>query len=458
VAAVALAGAVAAPAAGAAAFVPGSGTSSAGFARIQMRSSGAAIGFGLGVARTRYAGAQGNAEAASVDLGLFETLKKVPLACGYSMGALFPPGVPPAGVAVSSADGATEQQTASAGEGGPLQFGRQYGAAAPGTSADAAVDGMNLKLPGVLEALGGSASSRARLVPGEERISSADSALGSLSLGGGVVQLAGLRWIAGDSSGSTSIAQAGFSIGSVTVGGHVLPSAGPEQFAAALAAANTALAATGLILSPPEVTRDAGGASVGPLRLSVTATPTLRAVLDPALSALQPLRSQLLALAGPLQASPDCGLAKALGFGYLGLDLATLVLGEGGALDLDFGGARAGTDGTAYADPFASGFGLLPPALPARTTVPPLAATGPGAAAAPPVIVDAPVAAAPPPAGPSPPVLVRPVSQALAAMSCRSTHPSGGGCSVRRGQLAAWLALTLIAVLAAADRLRAWRS
>src|SRR5882757_8439371 len=65
-------------------FVPGTGTSSAGVARIQLRTSGVAIGFGLGVARTRFAGAQGNAEAASVDLGLFDTLSKAPLACGYS--------------------------------------------------------------------------------------------------------------------------------------------------------------------------------------------------------------------------------------------------------------------------------------------------------------------------------------------------------------------------------------
>jgi hypothetical protein len=119
----------AAPVSAATAFVPGTGTSSAGVARIQLRSSGAAVGFGLGVARTRFAGAQGNAEAANVDLGLFDTVSKAPLACGYSPGSIFPAGSMPSAVVVSSGDGAAEQRTAPAGAGSPVQLGSQYGAA-----------------------------------------------------------------------------------------------------------------------------------------------------------------------------------------------------------------------------------------------------------------------------------------------------------------------------------------
>jgi|GEM_PF-6107622 len=81
------------PAAAATTFVPGTGSAAAGVTRIALRSAGASIGFGLGQARSRFAGAQGNAEAAGVDLGLFDTVSQTPLACGYSPGAMFPPGV-----------------------------------------------------------------------------------------------------------------------------------------------------------------------------------------------------------------------------------------------------------------------------------------------------------------------------------------------------------------------------
>jgi hypothetical protein len=459
----------ASPAIAVTAFVPGTGTSSAGVARIQLRSSGAAIGFGLGVARTRFAGAQGNAEAASVDLGLVDTVAKAPLACGYSPNAIIPPGVVPAKVAVSSGDGATERRTASAGAGGPLQLGSQYGAAAPDASAAAIVDGVSLDLPGVLRLVGGTASSTARLVPGSQRQSSADSALSGLSLAGGLVQLDGLRWTAIHRTGAQSGADAGFSVASMRVGGQALPTAGPAQLKAAVAAANAALAPVGLFLGLPEVTPGAAGTAVGPLRLSVSATPPVRAALNAALAAIQPLRTQLLALAAPLQVGQGCGVSTALGLGYLGVDLVTLVLGEQGAIDLDLGGAAAGTAATTFANPFDTALGLVAAAArPPGTGAPPGAASSvgtplsqgplPAPPAAPPDRAGTSgqaVAAAP--NGPAlAPVPLAPVSLAPVSVSCRSVH--GGSCTGDHGPLVGWLVVCLIAVLAAADRLRARRS
>ncbi|HEY2834413.1 MAG TPA: hypothetical protein VGJ14_18470 [Sporichthyaceae bacterium] len=435
----------AAPASAATAFVPGTGTSSAGVARIQLRSSGAAIGFGLGVARTRFAGAQGNAEAANVDLGLFDTVSKAPLACGYSPGSIFPAGSMPEAVVVSSGDGAASQHTASAGAGSPVQLGSQYGAAAPNSSAQAAVDGMSMDLPGVLQVIGGTASSAAKLTPGKQRDSSATSAVSTLSLGGGLVQLSGIQWTAGDHTGAKTGTDGGFSVSSITVGGQTLPTGDPTQLQSAFAAANGALTPLGLSLNMPTVTRSKTGVIVSPLRLSVAATPTLRQALSQALIALQPVRTQLLTFVTPLQASPDCGLAKALGFGYLVADLATLVLGDGGAVDLDLGGTRAGTDGTAYANPFDSGFGLIhppalqPPGLPALPGNPPTF----GQPAVPQTTQSA----------TAPTVALHPVAMTPTAASCRSIQ--GGGCTTGHGRLAAWIALCLIAALAAADRLRA---
>jgi hypothetical protein len=311
------------------------------------------------------------------------------------------------------------------------------------------VDGTSLELPGVLRLLGGTAAATAKLVPGSLRSSSAQSYLAGLSLAGGLVELAGLRWTADHRSGAESHASAGFAVASVTVAGRNLPTGDPGQLQAALAAANTALAPSGLALGLPEVTRGSGGIAVGALRLSVAATPAVRAALSATLVAIQPIRTQLLTFVTPLQMNPDCGLAKALGFGYLLLDLATLVLGDQGAVDIDLGGARAGTDGTAYADPFASGYGrilpaLLPPAAPATTVADDVRTgrpAGPGPVPATAVSDDVRAGSA-----------TRPVALRPAALSCRSTH--GGGCATSHSGLAAWIALCLIVLLAAADRLR----
>lgn len=441
------------PAAAQAGFAPGTGTSASGVARVQVRSSGLAIGFGMGVVRSRFAGAQGNAEAASVDLGLFDTLAKAPLACGYSFEAIVPAGTVPARVVVSSGDGATEKRTASAGEGGPLQFGSQYGAAAPNASARSAVEGMSLDVPGVLRVVGGSASSAAQLVPGSRRQSAAASALSRLSLAGGIVELDGLRWNAAHRTGARPEASAGFSLASMSVGGQTLPTGDPDQLAAALAAANTALTPMGLTLTAPEVRRGTDGIEVGALRLSVSGTPALRAALNDALLSIQPLRTQLLESAAPLKAGEGCGLATGLGFGYLVLDVATLVLGEQGAIDLDLGGAAAGTSGTRFASPFDSDLGRILPGVAAPAQRP---GAAPGTV---PVDVAAPGAVPAPAYRPvrPPPAPARsvgaPVVLAPASGSCRSTHDDHD-CTTGHGRLAAWIALALIAALAVADRLR----
>lgn len=439
------------PAAASTTFVPGTGTSSAGVARVELRSSGAAIGVGLGVVRSRFAGAQGNAEAAGVDLGLFDTVSKSPLACGYSPGALFPPGAMPSRVTVSSGEGATQKRTASAGAGSPVQLGSQYGAAAPDASAAAGVDGMSLDLPGVLRLVGATASATAKLVPGSLRQSAADSSVTGLSLAGGLVELTGLRWTADHRSGAQSAADAGFSVASMTVGGRSLPTTDPGQLQAAITAANGALAPSGLSLGLPQVTRGADGVAITPLRLSVAATPALRAALTATLIAIQPIRTQLLTFVTPLQMSPDCGMAKALGFGYLLVDLATLVLGDQGSVDLDLGGARAGTDGTAYANPFDSGYGRILPAVLPPAVLPSTEPNGPAPIA--PAVGRGPAPSSPgaEPAA-APPAPGTTVALAPVAVSCRSTH--GGGCTAGHSGLAAGLALCLIVVLAAADRLR----
>ncbi len=435
-----------------AAFVPGVGSASAGVFRVALRSSGANIGIGLAQTRARYAGAQGNAESAGVDMGMFDMIGKAPIACGTAPGAFLPEDSRPQRLVVSSGEGAAEKKSASFGAGTPVEIGSQSGSAAPHSKADAGVGGVRVDIPGLLTVIGGTASSGAHLVPGKQRTATASSGLGRIILAGGLVELEGLRWTATERTGAVKSSDGEFSLGAITVGGQRYPAPDAASLAEGLAAANKTLQPIGLALHAPSVQPTTTGKQVTPLRLSISSTPELRTLLAPVLEGVQPVRSQLLELVSPLQMSPDCGFAKAVGFGYLIADLALIVMGDGGGIDVDLGGARAGTDVTTYANPLDSGFGALsPPGLPvapglsAPGVLPPRDAAPPAAFASAPQapIVDA-----------AAPTTVT-VDQAPVAAVCRSTHlASGDGCAERGGLLAAWLALVFILLLAGADFVR----
>jgi hypothetical protein len=447
------------PAAPAVPFVPGSGSASSEVARVALRSSGTVVSIGVGTTRARFAGAQGNAEAAGLDLGLLDLASRAPVACGAAAGSALPPGSMPSPVKVSSGDGASTQRRASAGAGTPLEVMSQSGSARPDAAADADVGGVRLEIPGMVTARGGSADSTAALTPGKERAANADSDLGSVSLAGGLVRLDGMRWNASHRTGTDPASAAGFTVAGIVVGGRALPSSDAASVAQSLATANTALAPIGLALSAPQVIRTDTATAVTPLRLSVSATPELRRLLAAVLEGVQPMRTQLLALLDPFRVSKDCGMSNVVGFGYLLTDLALVVLGDGGGIDLDLGGATAGTQAVSYANPLASGYGLLPPlgtgrGLPATAFPLPGAGSSANLGTGGPMRTQAPLtsrqiitATGPAPLGRNSPV----------AWVCRSTR-AGSGCARRAGTLAGWLVLVLIVVLAAADRLRARRS
>ena len=457
-------------------FVPGTGAASSEVGRIALRSSGASLAFGVGGTRARFAGSQGNAETYGLDMGLLEIAAKAPVACGTSMGGLLPPEAKPKRLQLSSGDGATSARAASAGEGTPVEIMSQSGSAKPGSAADADVAGVTLEVPGLLSMVGGTAQSEALLTPGRSREARGGSGVGSLTLGGGLVRLEGMRWTAVHRTGTEPASGTGFTIGGMTVGGQAMPVYDAASMRESLAAANAALAPLGMELNAPREERTARGVAVTPMRLSIVPTPTLVTALAAGLEAVQPMRTQLLTLLAPFKLAKDCGLATAIGFGYLIADLTLVVLGDNGRVDLEFGGATAGTQFLTYANPLASGFGALLPrgaaagvddgstgssiALPAR----PVGTAG----SAPGLLAPAGVGAVDPglaAAGAAP--TASQAARATVPMErgspiswvCRSTHPDAdSGCARHVGALAGWLVLALIVVLAVADRVRALRS
>jgi hypothetical protein len=116
-----------------------------------------------------------------------------------------------------------------------------------------------------------------------------------------------------------------------------------------LAALNTALAPTGLVLVAPRFDGSGDVARVSPMSLRITDSALGRVVLAPIVTSLQPLRDPVVG--GLLAMSCDFGTAVTVA------DVATGVLTGTGGIAFDFGGVTATTEGEAYDNPFAGGIG-----------------------------------------------------------------------------------------------------
>jgi hypothetical protein len=116
-----------------------------------------------------------------------------------------------------------------------------------------------------------------------------------------------------------------------------------------LAALNTALAPTGLVLVAPRFDGAGDVARVSPMSLRITDSALGRVVLAPIVTSLQPLRDPVYG--GLLAMSCDFGTAVTVA------DVATGVLTGTGGIAFDFGGVTATTEGEAYDNPFAGGIG-----------------------------------------------------------------------------------------------------
>jgi hypothetical protein len=293
-------------------------------------------------------------------------------------------------------------------------------------AATGAATGPDLSVPGVLEVTGGLSRSAV-----DTATATAYVTIGQISLGGGQVLLSNLSWNAGQHLGAAGVPA--FTLGGITVAGKPLPVAAPEEFAAAIAAANQALDPLGLaLLAPSSDTGD--GAAVGPL---VVQFRNPQALVDPTSKVGDTVAPPLTQLTKTIIAAyPDSSAAQIVVNAALGAAGGR----SGGRLEL--GGVSARTVlGAVDTAPVIPGLApAVPPTIPVGAP-----ATGPLPAAPP-----AAGAVALPDAG-TPTVTMAAGEVSPRAVSYAVAHHS------RRGLTVTLLGLGLLIVLlmAARDRIRA---
>ena len=214
----------------------------------------------------------------------------------------------------------------------------------------------DLNVPGGLDISGSQSSAFAQQVTGTLRQATSTADIGQVTLAGGLVALNGLHWQTTQETGAggaVTQATGAFTIASITVSGVTTP-VSADNLAPVLSVANTALAPTGFHIGPlPALQQNSadGSVSVPPLSIGIDSSALGAQLVGPLLGQSETL-SQAIDQA-------LLGVTCKLGTGLTVRDIALGALAGGGGLDLELGGVDAVSDGTAFANPFANGLGLL---------------------------------------------------------------------------------------------------
>jgi len=316
-------------------------------------------------------------------------------------------------------------------------------------------------VPGGFDVSGGQSSAYSQQVAGTLRQATSTADIGQVSLAGGLVTLNGLHWQSTQETGpggSLTQATGSFTLGSVTVSGVTTP-VSADNISQVFASVNTALGPTGFHLGPvPALEQNSADGSV--------AVPALSIGIDSSALGAQ--------LVGPLLGDADT-LRQAFDKALLGVtcqfgtpltvrDIALGALAGGGGIDMELGGVKDVSDGTAFANPFDNALGLLGGSgpvgsvLPAAPGTPGSSTFTPGSPGTPGTPGSAPGTSAPGTAGTSAPGALRGVSHIL---RCITTSPFGHpGCSGGGGAVPVGLAgLATVLAMGATDlsRLRRYR-
>lgn len=256
-------------------------------------------------------------------------------------------------IARSGEEGAAEGKTETEPPGGMEKFAR----ATTDPYAEAITTIAPMGDPAALFINGGRTITHSGILNGTTREALARTELGTVSIGGGAIQLEGLAWEAIHRSGAVNQTLGTFTMGSVVIGGeaHSLPGDGFEQ----AAALNDLLEPLGLEVTPPAVRNEQGIVFVDPLMVGIIPSQERDAVLGGVIGGAQPLRAAITEAL--LEA--DCSFAALI-------TVADVVIGSftgAGALGLELGGVQAMT-----ADFTQFKFGSLPD----LAALPPLSSVG----------------------------------------------------------------------------------
>lgn len=205
---------------------------------------------------------------------------------------------------------------------------------------------------------GGRTISSSGIVNGNTREAIARTELGTVSLGGGAITLDGLTWEAVNRTGAVNEHFGTFTVGAIKLAGQpmTLPGDAFDQ----ISALDAILTPLGFDITPPASRFAQGVAFVDPLVIAVVPSPQRDGLTLPILTALQPLREQIV----DALIAQDCGNSTYITVADIALGSVT----GAGALGLELGGVRATT-----ADFERFQFGGIPlPTLPSVTPLPTL--------------------------------------------------------------------------------------
>jgi hypothetical protein len=225
-------------------------------------------------------------------------------------------------------------------------------------SAEAITKLTDFDVPGAFDVSGSQSRSFAQQVSGQLREATATADISELSLAGAAVVLRDMHWQDTQETGADgSILKqdASFSIGGLSIRGAEVPASVVSSSSAAqlLAIANTALTGTGIHVTAPSAGANADGTeTISALSVGIDQSTLGQEVVGPLLGQTESVRDEIDHV---LEDQVSCRT----GVPITVVDILLGALSGGGNLDLELGGAKATSNGTAYADPFDNSLGLL---------------------------------------------------------------------------------------------------
>ncbi|MBV9486163.1 MAG: hypothetical protein JO246_08925 [Frankiaceae bacterium] len=325
-------------------FVPGQATAIAQAVQLTPSTGGLAASISVGTTIAQYRSTLAQASSQRLNLGVIGSTLTV--ACDSSPPAARPDQLPQPLVAESDKGNShASESTAGSGKNSGLSAvaGRETVRAWTRPRSMAKFDGNAVVVPGMLAISGLHTQSASQLIPHTARVATALAKIGEVKLLKGAIVLSGLKWTATQRSGKGSKLSGHFSIQAVKVAGKQLPVSAPK-LTSTLNTVNKALTATGLHVSLPVKTVSHGKLTLSPLAVGIDKSKVGNDVLNPILTAVQPVTNAVLTTLVGI----SCKIGSLLG----AVDLIQSGFDGTGGLDLNLGGVTATSDGKTYGNPF----------------------------------------------------------------------------------------------------------